>query len=315
MTSSGWPQSLQPVTGPMRAAKIDGAARGMGDHGPATRSMVDAGLVPPDLICGLTLFLLANQPRPSRPPGTAGEQRKGAAGVSGGVWVRERFTVHRPMSTAEAFVVDGEAVGRHVRKGRRYGTTVSRTVDAAGRAVAANVTTGLLSYRPEPGLADAVEGQPADAVEVRGPDREAAAANPHLDRLGAVAPGDTFGGDELVVSLAMMAARDTDNPDNPIHSDIEEARRAGLAKPIAGGSHVLSFAIEPLLAAFGPESLSHGAAFDVRWKAPTEADDAIVPTAVVASVDDGLLVVDLEVALASGPVAMTGTVTVPVPTP
>ncbi|MEM9565758.1 MAG: MaoC family dehydratase [Actinomycetota bacterium] len=314
MASSGWPQPLQPVTGPMRPAKIDGAARGMGDRGPATRSMVEAGLVPPDLLCGLTLFLLANQPRPARPPGATGSERKGAAGVSGGVWVRERFTVHRPLPTAEVFLVEGEAVGRHVRKGRRYGTTVSRTVDAAHRPVASNVTTGLLSYRPEAGLADGVDGQPADEVEVRGPDHGAAAENPHLDVLLAVRLGDTFGGDELVVSLAMMAARDTDNPDNPIHSDLEEAKRAGLAKPIAGGSHVLSFAIEPLLAAWGPGALSHGAAFDVRWKAPTEADDAIVPTATVTSVDDGVIVVTVEVALAAGPVAMTGTVAVPVPT-
>ena len=313
MTTS-WPQPLEPVTGPLSAARISGAAEGMGDHGPITRSLVEAGLVPPDLLCGLTLFLLAGQPRPERRTETTGaedEPRKGAPGVSGGVWVRERFTVHRPLHRDEPFRVTGEAVGRHVRKGRRYGTTSSATVDAIGRPVATNLTTGLLSYRPDPDLADSVEGRPADDIEVRGPDHEAASDNPHLARLARIGPGDRIGGRELVVSLAMMAARDTENPDNPIHSDPEEARRAGLSRPIAGGSHVLAFAIEPLLAAWGAGVLSHGAAYDIRWKAPTEAEATIVPSATVRSVDDGQVVVDLEVVIAGGPVAMTGSVTIP----
>lgn len=319
--SSDWPQPLQSVTGPFPAARIDGAAQGMGEHGPATRNLVAAGTVPPDLICGMTLFLIARQPRRPRPAdeGGAGSAPtaapKGASGVAGGVWVRERFTIHRPLDREDPFVVTGEAVGRHARKGRRYGTTVSRSVDSSGRPVATNLTTGLLSYRPEPGLADGVEGQPADEIPTPGPDHGAAAANPARDVLAQVSSGDRFGGGELVVSLAMMAARDTANPDNPIHSDPEEAKRAGLSRPIAGGSHVLAFAIEPLLAAWGAESLSHGAAFDVRWKAPTEADVTIVPTATVVSVDDDEIVVDLEVTLAGGPVAMVGTVTVPVDRP
>ncbi len=323
--SSEWPQPLQPVTGPFAPARIDGASEGMGDHGPATRSLVARGLVPPDLICGMTLFLIARQPPKPRPadtePGEQASRKKGASGVAGGVWVRERFTVHRPLDREHPFAVTGEAVGRHVRKGRRYGTTASRAVDADGRPVATNLTTGLLSYRPEPGLADQVEGQPADEIPTPGPDHGAAAANPHRATLANVEVGDRYGGEELTVSLAMMAARDTENPDNPIHSDPEEAKRAGLSRPIAGGSHVLAFAIEPLLAAWGDEALSHGAAFDIRWKAPTEADAAIVATATVASVTPpsetagpagAEIVVDLEVTLVDGPVAMVGTVTVPV---
>jgi len=331
--SSEWPQPLQPVTGPFSPERIDGAADGMGDHGPATRSLVAEGSVPPDLICGMTLFLIARQPPKPRSadaePGESASKRKGAAGVAGGVWVRERFTVHRPVGREHPFVVTGEAVGRHVRKGRRYGTTASRAVDTGGRPVATNLTTGLLSYRPEPGLADQVEGQPADEIPTPGPDHAAARNNPHREALAEVRVGDRLGGDQLTVSLAMMAARDTANPDNPIHSDPEEAKRAGLSRPIAGGSHVLAFAIEPLLAAWGIEALSHGAAFDIRWKAPTEADVAIVASATVASVTapsadgtpgnedevGGEIVVDLEVSLADGPVAMVGTVTVPVGRP
>lgn len=307
--TSAWPQPLESVDGPMSEARLEGAATGMGDHGPATRSLVEAGFVPPDLICGMTLFLLGRQPR--RPRQSDEPERKGAPGVAGGVWVRERYTIHRPLPRSEVFRVAGESTGRHVRKGRRYGTTSSHTVDAAGRPVATNLTTGLLSYKADPDLADEVEGLPADDTPAPGPDHEAATRNPHLDRLAGVSAGDRLGGTEMVVSLAMMAARDTENPDNPIHSDPEEAKRAGLARPIAGGSHVLAFALEPLLASWGSEVLSHGANFDVRWKAPTEADVSIVPTAVVRSVDPTAIVVDLEVTLGSGPVAMVATVTVP----
>lgn len=177
--------------------------------------------------------------------------------------------------------------------------------------MATNLTTGLLSYRPDPTLEDAVEGIPADETPAPGPDRGAAEANPHLDRLRAVTVGDRLGGQPVTISLAMMAARDTDRPDNPIHSDPEEARRAGLARPIAGGSHVASFVIEALLARWGAGALSHGASFDLRWKAPTEAGAVVVPAATVSSVADGLITVDLTATLLDGPVAMTGTLRVP----
>ena len=39
-------------------------------------------------------------------------------------------------------------------------------------------------------MPDEVEGQPADETPAPGPDRSAAAANPHADRLGRVAVGN-----------------------------------------------------------------------------------------------------------------------------
>ena len=99
----------------------------------------------------------------------------GAGGVAGGVWVRERFTIHRPLRRDEAFTVRGEALGRHVHKGRRYGTTRSETRTARGELAGSNLTTGLLQYRVEEGLADAVEGLAPDAIEVPGPDWRVAA--------------------------------------------------------------------------------------------------------------------------------------------
>ena len=310
-----WPQPLQTVHGPFKAARVDGAAAGMGVHGPATRAVIDAGYLPPDQVCGMTLFLLARQPRPARAAsqgdGDGGPRREKASPIDGGVWVRERFTVHRPLARDDPFTIDGASEGRFVRKGRRYGVNTSRSHDSAGRLVASNLTCGLLSYRAEAG-ADQVEGRALEDVPPPQPDHRAAAANPAIERLRAARVDDIHGGRSMVLSLAMMAARDTANPDNPIHSDAEAAAAAGLAKPIAGGSHVMSFAVEGLLAAWGPESLSHGACFDVRWRAPVEADDEIVPSAIVTAVDDRSIEVSLEVALGrTGVAAMVGTVIVP----
>ena len=108
-----------------------------------------------------------------------------------------------------------------------------------------------------------------------------------------------------------MEARDTKKPDNPIHSDPELARKAGLSRPIAGGSHVLAFALEPIMAAAGPEALVHGASFDVRWKAPVYADLVIRPVAEVIEAEQDRVTFQLTATLEDGATAMTGTVTVP----
>ena len=63
MSEQSWPQPLAPVHGPFSTARLEGAATGMGPAGPATRSLIDDGFVPPDLVTGMTLFLLARQPR------------------------------------------------------------------------------------------------------------------------------------------------------------------------------------------------------------------------------------------------------------
>ena len=86
----------------------------------------------------------------------------------------------------------------------------------------------------------------------------------------------------MLVGLSLMAARDTDKPDNPIHSDPELARKAGLSKPIAGGSHVLAFALEVIMAEAGRYALLYGANFDIRWKTPVYAEATIYPTVKVS---------------------------------
>ena len=290
----------------MRPDKLDGAAEGMGEWGEELRGLAADGIVQPDMMTALTLFLLGNQPRdPNQTiPGAGG-------GVAGGVWVRERYTIHRPLQREEVFTIEGASVGRHVHKGRRYGTTTSRTRNAAGELAGTNLTTGLLAYKVEEGLADTLEGQDPNEIEAAGPDWSVAANNPCLDKLAALREGDAFGGYAVTLGLALMEARDTKNPDNPIHSDPELARKAGLKKPIAGGSHVLSFALEVIMQAVGRQSLLHGAAFDIRWKAPVFADLVIRPHARVAQAAADRVSFDVDAILESGATAMTGRVTIP----
>ena len=301
-----FPKQLVAVTGPFAAAKIEGAAEGMGTHGDATRALVGQGLLQPDLITGMTLALLARQPRKPRPDGP-----KRASGVAGRVWVREQFTIHQPIAKADAWTVTGETTGTYVKKGRSYSTTASRSCMSNGDCFATNLTTGLFSYTPNPELADAVDGLPLEDTPAPQPDWQSASNNPHRDALAALTLGDMLGGTQTLVSLAMMAARDTDNPDNPIHSDPELARQAGLARPIAGGSHVLAFALEDVMAAVGPQVLLHGAHFDIRWKAPTQDGVHIVSSATVTAAEADRVMFDLQVDLVDGPTAMVGRLTVP----
>lgn len=310
MSERTYPYSLAPVHGPFASDKVAGAAEGMGTYGDATRAVVDAGFIQPDLICGMTLALISDQPSFKGPkPRKDGK----VSGTDGGVWVRERFTIHRPLPVGDAWTVEGEATGTYVRKGRRYNTTISRSVASDGEVFATNLSTGLNSYRPDPDLPDSEQGTPVADTPNPEPDRTAAANNPHLDALRALAVGDRFGDVDVPVTLAMMAARDTKNPNNPIHSDPEAAKKAGLRRPIAGGSHVLAFALEAVMAGVGTEVLLHGSTTDVRWKAPTEDGAVIVPSAEVTSVADEAIIFELGVALRDGPTAMVGSLVVPLP--
>ena len=305
---SEWPRPLSEVAGPMRPDKVHGAAEGMGLWGEATRALIEEGWLTPDLLTGMTLFVLSGQPRdPQKSQRIPG----GGGGVAGGVWVRERFVIHQPLRADARFVVRGEALGRHIHKGRRYGTNRSATYGAGGELVAANLTTGLLQYQADMALADALEGQHPDSITAPQPDWKAASNNPCLAPLSELRAGDRFAGEEVLISLEMMAARDTKQPDNPIHSDPQLARRAGLERPIAGGSHVLAFVLELILRHVGRQVLYHGAAFDIRWKAPVYADTCISPIVTVAAADASRIEFFLEARCADGRVALTGQVVVP----
>lgn len=299
------PQALTTVRTPLPDDLPRGAVESLGSHAQASRQLLEAGLVPPDVLTGMTLFLLASQPRRPRADGT---KPKGA--VSGGVWVRERVTLHEPVRIGEELVVSGESARRFSRRGRRYGVTTSETRSADGRLLVSSCTTGLLSYRKVEGLEDAGEGRGVDEIAIPGPDASDAAANPALSTLRALSPGDRIEGERALVTLEMMRVRDKGRGDNPIHTDPEVARREGLAAPIAGGSHVLAFLHEALMRAWGPGSLLHGACFDVQWKGQTFAGKHVTPRAVVASVTPSLVELTLEVE-GEERTALVGTLQIP----
>lgn len=274
------PQELVTFRGAIPEKLSTCAADGMGAWGDPACEVIAAGFVPPDVLTGMTLHLLATQPRRPREDG---ESPKGA--IEGGVWVREQVTYHTPMRLAEPVTISGASVQRFSRRGRRYGVNVSETRGEDRRLLVTSCTTGLIQFRKEPGLADGVEG---DEVAAVGADDAQAPNNPCLDRLRQVALGDRVDGGEALVTLDMMRTRDAHRDDNPIHTDPAVAEREGLAAPIAGGSHVLAFLQAALMKEWGAEALLHGAHFDVMWKGQTYAGSRIRPSARVVGTGETL---------------------------
>ena len=233
---AAYPRKLANVEGPIPRDRVERVLAGLGKEAVASRRLVESRFAPPELITGLTLALLAEQ---RRQPGPGGERRPTA--VAGGVWVREQFTVHAPVPLDEELVISGASLRRFVRKGRCYTVTSSQTRDGSGRRIASNCTTGLERYRPDPDRPDSEEGIPEEAVSITGPDPAAAAENPCVHLLRSLRMGDVISGPAVDISMQRLRDRDGPEPANPIHSDPEAARRAGLEVPIAGGGHVLSF--------------------------------------------------------------------------
>jgi len=302
-----YPRPLVEFCGPMPGDRVERVIEGMGKEGVAARSLVERGLAPPELATGLTLALLSVQPRQ---PSADGAPR--ASAVSGGVWVREQLTVHAPVPIDAPLVISGAALARFARKGRRYAVSSSETRDARGRLLAENRTTGLELYRADPDLADFYEGVPESELPAPGPDSASAAANPCVDRIRTARGGDVLTGAPVEMSLRRLQDRDGPVPANPIHSDPEAARRAGLDVPIAGGAHVLAFVQEVLLQAWGDEALYHGAHLDVRWKAPVRAGMTMEPRAEVIAVSSEAIELALE-ARCGDLTAMTARVVIPLP--
>jgi acyl dehydratase len=284
------PRTLAPFRGRLPPELGTAAVACLGERAAPVAALHDAGFVPPDVLTGMTLLLLASQPRVRRAPG---EDRKP---IEGGVWVREQVTYHAPVRLDEELVVSGEAARQFARRGRRYGVTRSETRDGAGRLLVSSCTTGLLSYRKDASLEDGEEGIPEALLSVSGADPTVAAANPHLERLRDVREGDVVETGPIRVTLAMMQRRDAGRDENRIHTDPEVARREGLAAPIAGGSHVLAFLQAALMEAWGREALLHGAHFDVRWVGQTRAGSAITPRVTVVRASPDGLECDLQIA-------------------
>jgi acyl dehydratase len=254
-----YPYALSPFRGPLPEEFLERTLRSLGPQAHASRALFDAGFVPPDVLTAITLFLLTSQPRPKPDP------TERPSSIAGGVWTQEQITYHRPMRIGEKIEIQGEIARRWARAGRRFSVTTSQTRDAQGRLLVSGCTTGLVQYRRDPDLADEEEGRPESDVVRPAPDAAAASANPSLEALRALRESDRIVGPSSEVSLQQMQAREGERALNPIHSDPEAARQAGLDAPIVGGGHVLAFLQEMLMQAWGPEALLHGAHFDVRW--------------------------------------------------
>jgi acyl dehydratase len=294
---SDLPKDLYDVRGPFDPEQVQAASESLGDFGQATRRVAVEGLVPPDVLMGQTLALLAGQPRTPRT-----ETNALASPIEGNVWVREQVTIHRPVAIDEAWTVRGTSARRYVHKGRRYGVTLSKTFSANNQLLVSNCTTGLLSYRADSTLDDSNEGMQESEVHI--PIADSSTATFEAE----VTAGSRIALDSPVeMTLAFMQTRDGRTPKNPIHSDPEKARRAGLSAPIAGGSHVAACAFELLMREWGPDVLLHGAHIDVRWKSPTYAGDHLQPSALLTSVTSDAITIAITV----DPAKLSGTIVIP----
>ena len=294
---SDLPKDLHDVHGPFDPEQVRAASESLGAFGLATRQLAAEGFVTPDVLMGQTLALLAGQPRTQRT-----EEKALASAIEGNVWVREQVTIHRPVRIDEVWAVTGTSARRYVRKGRRYGVTLSKTFSADNQLLVSNCTTGLFSYRADSTLDDANEGLEESEVHIPSADLSVARCQAE------VGAGHSIAIDSPVeMTLAFMQTRDGRAPKNPIHSDPEKARRAGLTAPIAGGSHVAAFAFELLMREWGPDVLLHGAHIDVRWKSPTYAGDRLEPRAVVSSVTRDTITLEIAV----DPTKLAGSVVIP----
>lgn len=301
------PRPLGPLQGPLPRALAERAVRALGPAAGPSRALLEAGLLPPGALTPLTLYVIAATPR----AGGGAEPSSRPGPLAGGVWVREQITYHRPVRYDVELRGTGETARRFARKGRQFSVSLSETRDAAGALLVTSRTTGLSRYRPDPELADFEEGLPEAELPPVGPDPGSAAASPSLARLRGLEPGVALAGSETEVTLERMRDLDGGRGGNPIHTDPEAARRAGLRAPIAGGSHVLAFAQEMLMDAWGPEVLLHGAHFDVRFVSPVAAGHRVVPRATVAAVTPECVEVQFEVECEGSPAAV-GSARIPV---
>ena len=310
MAERRYPLPLSPVRGPLSPSLAENAVLALGPAAKASRELLDAGRVAPDVLAGMTLLLLAGQASRAQP---AKSERGGPGrGVAGSVWVREHFTVHRPVRVGQMLEVTGAIQRDYSNGGRRYTVTLSETRSATGDLLASNCTTGLVRYRRDEELPDSEEGLDEDAIRRPALDIGAAAENPAIETLRALRVGDDVRGEVTRVGLEQMRARDGGQSRNPIHTDPEAARQAGLVLPIVGGSHVFAYLQEALMRALRKQALLHGACFDLRWVAQVRAGTCVEPRATVSGASDDRVELDLEVGC-EGRVAMTGSLAIPLP--
>jgi len=314
MAERRYPLPLDAVRGPLSPSLAENAVLALGPVARASRELFDEGQVAPDVLAGMTLLLLAGQSlRVERADSPSTPEREGQGrGVAGSVWAREHFTVHRPVHVGQTLEVSGAVQRAYARGGRRYSVTLSETRSVSGDLLVSNCTTGLVHYRRDMQLPDSAEGVDEDAIRRPDLDIGVAAENPAIETLRALRVGDEVRGQVTRVGLEQMRARDGGQSRNPIHTDPEAAKKAGLVLPIVGGAHVFAYLQEALMRALGRHALLYGACFDLRWVAQVRAGSRVEPRAVVSAVLEDRVELDLEVGC-EGRVAMTGSLAIPLP--
>lgn len=267
---------------------------GLASDCPATAALVAEGYLPPEALVAGSVHLLSSH-----------------YDIAGGIYAREQLTLRRPVRLGEALTVDGSLAARFVKRGRLYRQVLATTRDDSGGVVAESRTTSLARYRSQPG--DDTESS-LDAGRAEAPGVGPAPANNRhlsaLSTLSTLSPGLAWSAEPRTYTLEMMQAETGPDDRNPIHTDPEAARAAGLAKPIAGGPHVLASALELLHRELGPHSLSHGAHLDVRWTSPVEDGDVVMARAEVAELHGARLVVAAKAAVGER-LAMVATIEIP----
>ncbi|MEM9405121.1 MAG: MaoC family dehydratase [Acidobacteriota bacterium] len=234
---------------------------GLGSDCPATKTLVDDGYLPPEALVAGSVHLLSSHYE-----------------IAGGIYAREQLTLLRPVRLDEQLVVSGSLASRFVKRKRLYRQVLSTTRDRDGHTVASSRTTSLGRFRPQ-GRRGAMN---LDRGSAEPPPISPRPENhDHLPTLGSLSEGRSMTASPRLYTLSMMQAETGPDDRNPIHTDPAVARAAGLAKPIAGGPHVLSSLLELLHLELGGHALSHGAHLDVRWISPVEDGDAVTARVVV----------------------------------
>ena len=257
---------------------------------PASERLVSRGFAPPQVLTGNTVFLAFRH-----------------YDLVGGIYSREQVTYCRPIRIGETLTVEGEIAATYLREGRRYRLMCSVSRDAAGRVVARSRSTGLQQMAP---VADVSISETPPRVEAPTADLRRAQENPRRQELRSLLEGETMLSEPHTVTLQMMRAQAGPEDRNPIHTDVEVARRAGLEAPIAGGPHVLGFAQEVVLDRMGEDALSFGSHFDARWLRQVRAGAAVIPRIKVDRVGEDAVALELEIEC-EGQLAMVAKATIP----
>ena len=285
------PLLLPEVPFPADRKLVDCWLGALGTAASASVRLAKRGTVPPLAVTGNTIFLAYRH-----------------YDLTGGIYAREQDTYYRPIRIGEALRVAGSIVTSYLKRGRQYRIMTSRTVDETDQTVVESTSTSVEQFLRQGADEQSSEVIPSIAAPTAVLD---AGPSPCRDRLSCLVPGKVITGPETVVTLEMMQAQAGGDSRNPIHTDPEVARRAGLERPIAGGPHVLAYLQEAMMDQLGDEVLCHGAHFDVRWISPVATDTTVSPRATVEEVDARRVLFRLELDC-DGALAMIGKAVVPI---